>query len=49
MRKIFEEKITKTKLERPELNRMLDQLREEDTIVVSDLTRLGRSTKDLFK
>ena len=47
--KIFQEKITGTKLERPELNRMLDQLREGDTIIICDLTRLGRSTKDLFK
>ena len=47
--KIFQEKITGTKLERPELNRMLDQLREGDTVVICDLTRLGRSTKDLFK
>lgn len=47
--KIFKEKITGTKLERPELNRMLDHLRPGDTIVICDLTRLGRSTKDLFK
>ena len=47
--KIFEEKITGTKLERPELNRMLEQLRYGDLIVICDLTRLGRSTKDLFK
>lgn len=47
--KIFEEKITGIKLERPELNRMLEQLRDGDLIVICDLTRLGRSTKDLFK
>jgi len=27
---------------------MMDQLRESDTVIVSELTRLSRSTKDLF-
>lgn len=47
--RIYQEKITGTKQERPELNKMLDNLRKDDTIVVSDLTRLSRSTKELFK
>lgn len=47
--KIFEEKLTGTKFERPELQKMLEQLRENDTIIVCELTRLSRSTKDLFK
>src|SRR5271157_2601375 len=46
--KIFEEKITGTKRERPELTRLLDQLRKGDTIIFNDLTRLSRSVKDLF-
>lgn len=45
---IFKEKITGTKSDRPELSRMLDKLRKGDLVVVSDLTRLSRSTKDLF-
>lgn len=45
---IVEEKITGTKADRPQLNRLLDKLREGDTILVADLTRLSRSTKDLF-
>jgi len=45
---IVQEKITGTKADRPELNRMLDKLRKGDVILVSDLTRLSRSTKDLF-
>ncbi|MFJ7738872.1 recombinase family protein [Lysinibacillus sp. NPDC097287] len=47
--KIFEEKVTGTKRERPELNKMLEQLREGDTVIIKDLTRLSRSTKDLIE
>ena len=47
--KIFEEKITGTKRDRQELNKMLEMLREGDIVVVTDLTRLSRSTKDLFE
>lgn len=46
--KIFEEKETGTKRERQELNKMLDILREGDVVIVAELTRLSRSTKDLF-
>ena len=46
---IIQEKITGTKADRPELNRLLDKLRKGDVILVSDLTRLSRSTKDLFR
>lgn len=46
--KIYQEKFTGTKKERPELNRLLENLRIGDTVIVSDLTRLSRSTKDLF-
>ena len=47
--RIYQEKITGTTKERPELEKMLDSLRCGDTIVVCELTRLSRSTKDLFK
>lgn len=47
--KIFEEKVTGTKRERVELDKMLEQLRPNDIVVVTDLTRLSRSTKDLFE
>ena len=47
--KIFEEKISGIKKERPELFRMLEQLRKGDLIIVADLTRLSRSVKDLFQ
>lgn len=46
--KIYKEKITGTKKDRPELDKLLEDLRSGDTIIVSDLTRLSRSTKDLF-
>lgn len=46
--KIFEEKVTGTKAERPELGKLLDQLRQGDILVVADLTRLSRSTRDLI-
>lgn len=42
------EKITGTKADRPQLNKLFDKLRSGDTILVLDLTRLSRSTKDLF-
>lgn len=46
--KIYEEKITGTKKDRPELNRLIEFARDGDTVVISELTRLSRSTKDLF-
>lgn len=45
---IIEEKITGTKADRPQLNKLFDKLRAGDTILIVDLTRLSRSTKDLF-
>lgn len=47
--RIFEEKVTGTKRNRQELDKMLDTLRKGDIIIVTDLTRLSRSTKDLFQ
>ena len=46
--KIFIEKITGTKASRPELDKLREQMRQGDTIVVTRLDRLGRSTKDLL-
>lgn len=46
--RIYQEKITGTKKERPELQRMMDALREGDVIIICELTRLSRSVKDLF-
>ena len=46
-KKIFQEKITGAKKERPELQKLIDQLRDDDTVVIWKLDRLGRSLKDL--
>ena len=46
---IYQEKASGTKMDRPELETMLRTLREGDTVVVCELTRLSRSTKDLFE
>lgn len=39
--RIYSEKISGAKAQRPELERMLDTLREGDTVVITELTRLG--------
>jgi DNA invertase Pin-like site-specific DNA recombinase len=46
--KIFEEAASGGRWERPELHRMLDQLRSGDTLIVWKLDRLSRSLKDLL-
>ena len=46
---IYSEKMTGTKRNRPELEKMLDRLSEGDTVVIESLSRLGRSTKDLIE
>ena len=46
--RIFQEKFTGTRKDRPELLRMMDILREGDTVIICELTRLSRSVKDLF-
>jgi len=47
--RIYEEKVSGTKREREELNRMMDTLREGDVVVITELSRLSRSVKDLFE
>ncbi len=46
---IYNEKITGTKRDRPELEKLLDRMTEGDTVVIESLSRLGRSTKDLIE
>ena len=46
---VYNEKITGTKRDRPELNKMLDRMTAGDTVVIESLSRLGRSTKDLIE
>ena len=47
-KRTFEEKISGARRDRPELIRMIEQLRDEDTVVVTRLDRLARSTRDLL-
>lgn len=46
--RIYQEKLSGAKSDRPELERMLDALRKGDIIIVCELSRLGRSVRDLF-
>lgn len=47
--RIYAEKITGTRRERPELARLLDHLRPGDVVTVTRLDRLARSTRDLLE
>ena len=47
--KIYSEKVSAKDTNREELKNMLDYVREGDTVVVHDFSRLARSTKDLFE
>lgn len=45
--KLFEDKVSGTRADRPGLTKALEMLREGDTLVVWKLDRLGRSVKQL--
>lgn len=47
--RVFQEKITTRKRERPQLEEMLKMIRKGDTIVVCKLDRISRSTKHLIE
>ena len=47
--RIYQEKISGAKRDRPELQRLLDQLRPDDIVVVWKLDRLARSTQNLLE
>lgn len=46
---LYCEKMTGTKADRPELNRLINDLETGDILVIADLTRISRSTKDLLE
>ena len=46
--RLYEDQISGLKKDRPGLQKVLDQLREGDTLIVWKLDRLGRSVKDLI-
>jgi len=45
---IFKEKLSGSNVHRPELRKLLDYIRKGDTVTVTKLDRLARSTKDLL-
>lgn len=47
--KWFTEKVSGKNMDRPELQKMLEFVREGDTVYVKDFSRLARSTKDLLE
>ena len=46
--KIFREKASGGRWDRPELHRLLDQLRKGDVLIVARLDRLSRSLRDVL-
>ena len=46
--KVFIDKLSGKDTNRPQLNAMIDYVREGDTVIVSEYSRLARSTKDLL-
>ena len=46
--KVYREKISGAKTDRPELGKLMRRLEEGDTVIVTRLDRLGRSTRDLL-
>lgn len=45
---IYLEKLTGKNMNRPEFKKMLAELQKGDVVIVSELTRISRSTQDLF-
>lgn len=47
--KWYKEKVSAKDANRPQLNQMLDYVREGDTVYIHDFSRLARNTKDLLE
>jgi len=47
--KIYQEKASGRKLDRPELEKLLTQIRKGDTLIVYSIDRLGRTVKQLIQ
>jgi Site-specific recombinases, DNA invertase Pin homologs len=47
--KFFSEKISGKNTDRPELKKMLEYVREGDTLYIESISRLARSTRDLLQ
>ncbi|MFL5337452.1 MAG: recombinase family protein [Geminicoccaceae bacterium] len=48
-RRFYEEKVSGARRDRPQLDRLLELVREGDVVVVNRLDRLARSTRDLLE
>ena len=46
--KVFTEKVSGKDRDRPELQKMLDFVREGDTVIIESISRLARSTRDFL-
>lgn len=46
--KYFTEKISGKNTDRPQLKKMLEYIREGDTVYIESISRLARSTRDLL-
>lgn len=46
--KVFEDKVSGANTDRPQLQAMLEYVREGDTVVVHDISRLARNLEDLL-
>jgi DNA invertase Pin-like site-specific DNA recombinase len=46
--KVFSEKISGARADRPQLAKLMDALKADDVVMVTKLDRLGRSTTELF-
>lgn len=49
IRNIYQEKLSGTTKNRPALIKMIEELQPNDIVIVSDITRISRSTKDLLE
>ena len=46
---IYHEKLSGTKIDRPELQKLLSELQTGDVVIVKELTRVSRSTSDMLQ
>ena len=47
--RLFEEKASGARKKRPEIERLLSELRDDDVVVITRLDRLARSTSELLR
>jgi DNA invertase Pin-like site-specific DNA recombinase len=47
--KVFQEKVSGARADRPELAKLIKSLKADDTVIVTKIDRLGRSTRELLE